>query len=115
MARKITVANTKTTTVKETIYTVPVKNSGLWSVLYVISTAGTNTPSVYWYDASTTTEYLILSGKNLGAGEYLLLNQAEVVLQEGDEIRISQSGTSSVTYVCTVELVPSLATQFHGG
>jgi len=115
MSRKITVASTKTTTAKDTLYTVPVKNAGLWNLLYVISTAGTNTPSVFWYDASTTTEYLVFSGKNLGAGDYLLLNQAEVVLQEGDQIRISQSGTSSVTYIFTLELVPNLATQFHGG
>lgn len=115
MSRKISVASTKTTTTKDTLYTIPVKNSGLWSVAYVISTAGTNTPSVFWYDASAATEYLVLSGKNLGAGEFVLLNQAEVVLQEGDQIRISQSGTSSITYIFTIELVPNQATQFHGG
>lgn len=115
MARKISTANTKTTTAKETVYTVPTKNSGLWELLYVISTAGTNTPSVYWYDSSTATEYLVLSGKNLGAGEYVLLNQAQVVLQENDEIRIAQSGTSSVTYIFTIELVPNQAIQYHGG
>ena len=115
MSRKISVAKTKTTTAEETVYTIPVKNSGLWTLAYVISTAGTNTPTVYWYDASADTEYLVLSGKNLGAGEYILLSQAEVVLQEGDRIRIAQSGTSSITYIFTIELVPSLSTQFHGG
>jgi hypothetical protein len=115
MSRKISVARTKTTTAEETVYTVPVKNAGLWSVAYVISTAGTNTPTVYWYDASADTEYLVLSGKNLGAGDFVLLSQAEVVLQEGDKIRIAQAGTSSVTYIFTIELVPSIATQFHGG
>jgi hypothetical protein len=114
MSRKISLASTKTTTAKDTLYTIPVKNTGLWQLAYVISTGNTNTPSVYWYDASTTTEYLVLSGKNLGAGEFVLLNQAEVVLQEGDQIRISQSGTSSVTYIFTIELVPNQATQFHG-
>jgi hypothetical protein len=115
MSRKISIASTKTTTAKDTLYTVPVKNTGLWQLAYVISTAGTNTPSVYWYDASTNTEYVVVSGKNLGAGEFILLNQAEVAIQEGDQIRISQSGTSSVTYIFTVELVPNQATQFHGG
>lgn len=113
MSRKISVASTKTTTTKDTVFTVPVKNSGLWNLMYVISTAGTNTPSVYWYDTSSNTEYLILSGKNLGAGEYVILNQAEVVLQEGDQIRISQTGTSSVTYILTIELVPNQAIQYH--
>lgn len=115
MSRKISVAKTKTTTAKDTLYTVPVKNTGLWTLAYVISTAATETPSVFWYDASTTNEYLILSGKNLGAGDFVLLSEAEVVLQEGDQIRVSQAGTNSVTYVFTIELVPNQATQFHGG
>ena len=115
MSRKISVAKTKTTTAKDTLYTVPVKNSGLWQLAYVISTAGTNTPSVYWYDSSANVEYLVLAGKNLGAGDFVLLSEAEVVLQEGDEIRVAQSGTSSVTYIFTVELIAAQATQFHGG
>jgi hypothetical protein len=114
MSRKLTVASSKTTTAKDTVYTVPVKNTGLWNLMYIVSTAGTNTPSVFWYDSSTTTEYLVFSGKNLGAGEYIILNQAEVVLQEGDQIRISQTGTSNVTYIFTIELVANQATQFHG-
>ena len=115
MSRKISVATTKTTTAEETLYTIPVKNTGLWQLAYVISTGGTNTPTVYWYDASADTEYVVLSGKNLGAGDFILLSDAEVVLQEGDRIRVAQSGTSSVTYIFTVELVPNQATQFHGG
>ena len=115
MSRKISVATTKTTTAEETLYTIPVKNTGLWQLAYVISIGGTNTPTVYWYDASADTEYVVLSGKNLGAGDFILLSETEVVLQEGDRIRVAQSGTSSVTYIFTVELVPNQATQFHGG
>ena len=114
MSRKISVAKTKTTTTKDTLYTIPVKNTGLWTLTYVISTAATETPSVYWYDSSAAVEYLILSGKNLGAGDFVLLSDAEVVLQEGDEIRVSQAGTNSITYVFTIELIPNQATQFHG-
>jgi hypothetical protein len=115
MSRKISVAKTKTTTTKDTLYTIPAKNTGLLTVTYVISTAGNNTPSVYWYDASINTEYLVLSGKNLGAGDFVLLADKEVVLQEGDQLRVSQSDTNSVTYIFTVELVANQATQFHGG
>ena len=114
MSRKISIGHSKTTTAKETLYTVPVKNTGLWQLAYVISTAGTNTPTVIWYDSSTNVEYVVLSGKNLGAGDYVLLNQAEVAIQEGDEIRVSQSGTSNITYIFTLELVAAQATQFHG-
>ena len=115
MARKISVATTKATTTKDTLYTVPVKNTGLWNMMYIISLTSNETPKVYWYDSSTATEYFIVGGKNLGVGEYILLSQAEVVLQENDEIRVQNTGTNTVTYIATVELVPNQATQFHGG
>lgn len=115
MARKISLAVTKTTTAEETLYTVPVKNTGLWNLLYVVSTSGTNSPTITWYDASTGNTHYVLGGKNLGVGEFVMLNQAEVALQEGDQIKVSQSGTSSITYIATIELVPNQSTQFHGG
>jgi len=113
MSRKVTSAKTKTTITKELLYVVPTSNTGFWQLLYVISTAGTETPKVYWYDKSKNTEYLILAGKNLGAGDYLLFTDAIVVLQGGDEIRIEQAGTSSVTYVITIELIQEQTIQFH--
>ena len=113
MSRKISAAKTKTTTTKDTLFTVPTKNTGLWSVMYIISTAGTETPKVYWYDKSANIEYFVVGGKNLGSGDYILLSNAEVVLQAGDEIRIQNTGTNSVTYIATVELVPEMAVQYH--
>lgn len=115
MSRKISIAATKATTTKDTLYTVPVKNTALWNLMYIISLTSTETPKVYWWDSSTSTEYFIVGGKNLGVGDYVLLSNAEVVLQEGDEIRIQNSGTNTVTYVATLELIPNQATQFHGG
>ncbi len=113
MSRKVSAAKTKTTTTKEVLYTVPANNTGFWQLLYVISTAGTETPKVYWYDKSKNLEYLILAGKNLGAGDYLLFTEAVVVIQGGDEIRIEQAGTNSVTYTVTIELIQEQAIQFH--
>lgn len=113
MSRKVSVAVTKATTTKDTLFTVPTKNTGLWSVMYIISTAGTETPKVYWYDASTTAEYFVVGGKNLGAGDYILLSQAEIVLQAGDQIRVQNTGTNSITYMATIELVPEMAVQYH--
>ena len=113
MSRKISAAVTKTTTAKEVLLTVPVKNTGLWNLAYINSIDGTNSPTVYWYDASQNVEYIVFGGKNLGSGDYIMLNQAEVALQEGDEIRISQTGTSTMTYIVTVELVAAQAVQYH--
>ena len=113
MTRKVSAAATRTNSTKVTLFTVPTKNTGLWNMMYVISTAGTETPKVYWYDKSTNTEYFIVGGKNLGAGDYILLSTAEVVLQAGDEIRVQNTGTNSVTYIATIELVPEMAVQYH--
>ena len=114
MSRKVSAVTTKTTTTKETILTVPTKNTGLWQLMYIISLTGNDTPKVYWYDSSTNTEYFIVGGKNLGAGEFVRLDgQAEVVLQAGDEIRVQNSSTQTVTYVATVEFIPETAVQFQ--
>lgn len=113
MTRKVSAVATRTNATKVTLFTVPTKNTGLWSVMYIISTSGTESPKVFWYDSSTNTEYFIVGGKNLSAGDYILLNNAEVVLQAGDEIRVQNNGTNSVTYLATVELVPEMAVQYH--
>lgn len=113
MTRKVSAAKTKNTTTKDTLFTVPARNTGLWTVMYVISLTANETPKVYWYDSSANTEYFIIGGKNLGAGDYILLADKEVVLQSGDEIRIQNTGTNSVTYIATVELVPEMAVQYH--
>ena len=113
MSRKVSAAATRTNSTKVTLLTVPTKNTGLWQLMYIISTAGTETPKVYWYDKSADVVYFIVGGKNLGAGDYVLLTNAEVVMQEGDEIRIQNTGTNSVTYVATVEFVPEQAVQFQ--
>jgi hypothetical protein len=114
MSRKVSAVTTKTTTTKDTILTVPTKNTGFWKLMYIISLTGNDTPKVYWYDVSTNTEYFIVGGKNLGAGEFIRLDgQAEVVLQAGDEIRVQNSSTNTVTYIATVEFMPETTVQFQ--
>jgi len=121
MARTVSVARTLGPTsspaanVKQTLFTVPPKNTGLWLVKYIISLDGNETPKVYWYDSSENTEYLIVAGKNLGTGDSILLDgQAAVAMKENDEIRIQNSGTTySVTYLATIELKPAETIQFH--
>jgi len=82
--------------------------------MYVISLTGNDTPKVYWYDVSTNTEYFIVGGKNLGAGDFIILDgNTEVVMQAGDQIRVQNSSTNTVTYIATVEFVPETAVQFQ--
>ena len=113
MARTVSAVATRTTTDKHTLFTVPAKNTGLWNMMYIISLTGNETPKVYWYDSHTSTEYFIVGGKNLGTGEYVLLSQAQVAMQENDEIRVQNTGTNDVTYIATIELRPAEAIQFH--
>ena len=113
MARTVSAAVTRTTTGKHPLFTVPPKNTGLWNMMFISSTVGTESPKVYWYDSSTSTEYTILQGKNLGVGEYILLSDAVVALQENDQIRVENAGTNALTYVATIELRPAEAIQFH--
>ena len=114
MARTVSAVQTRTDTTKTLLYKVPPKNTGLWNMMYIISLVGNETPKVYWYDSTTTTEYFIVGGKNLGIGEYVLLSDAHVALKENDEIRVQNTGTNDVTYVATIELRPAEAIQFHG-
>ena len=61
-------------------------------------------------NGSNKTLYMLKSGTS----EYLLLKDLQIDLQENDVLRVKNSGTSStITYVVTMELKPSLATQFH--
>lgn len=113
--RKVTAVDTRTNTTKTTLYTVPIKHRANWGLMYIISLTSNDSPSVYWYDSSKNTEYTILGGKNLGAGEYILFNGAEVILEENDEIRVKNSTTNSVTYVATVEAILNPSTQRYNG
>ncbi len=61
-------------------------------------------------------EYPLAHAKSLQAtnGEYLLLKDLQIDLQENDKLRVQNSDASStITYIVTMELKPSLATQFH--
>ena len=113
MSRKFSAVKTVSDTTKYTLYTVPTKHFAEWELAYVISLTSTETPKVYWYDSSANIEYLIIGGKNLGAGDYIILNNADVIIEENDEIRIQNAGTNSVTYLITVQTIPQLSDIKH--
>lgn len=113
MGRKTSAIVTRTVTDKYTLYTVPPRNRAMWELIYIASLTSNDSPTVYWYDSSLDIEYVILGGKNLGVGEYLLLNGATVVLEEGDQIRVKNSTTNTVTYIATVELEQKIAVTYH--
>jgi len=113
--RKVSAIDSLSSTTKTTLYTVPDKHHALWQVVYVISLTSNDSPTVYWYDVSKNIEYKVFGGKNLSAGDYVLLNQAEVALEEGDQIRVQNSTTNTVTYICTFEAIQNPATSRYNG
>ena len=113
MGRRVSAAVTRTVADKYTLYKVPTRNRAEWSLMYVVSLTGTDTPAVYWWDSSENVEYQVLGAKNLGAGEFVMLSTGVVVLEENDEIRVKNSGTNTVTYIATVELFQKTSVTFH--
>jgi hypothetical protein len=115
MSRKISVGKTKATAAKETIYTVPTKQTALWNLLYVANVGANNkTATVYWYDKSTNAEYAIVN-KTFNTGAVEQWNGgAYVVMEEGDEIRVAiQDNQTTFTFIVSVELDPKIAAQFN--
>ena len=104
MSRKRSIGTNLTDTTKTTAYTVPTGISAYWQLLYIVNTGANNSINVWWYDSSTNTEYYVVGSKNLGTGEYLLFNGAEVVLQHGDQIRYQLTGSGAMTVISTVEI-----------
>ena len=117
MARSVTAVITRENlSDKVPMYTVPAKNTAEIHMIYILATAGNEDADVYWYDSHSTTEYPLAHAKALQAtnGEYLLLTDLQIDLKENDVLRVKNSGTSStITYIVTMDLKPSLATQNH--
>jgi hypothetical protein len=115
MSRKISVGKTKATAAKETIYTVPTKQTALWNLLYVANVGANNkSATVYWYDKSTNAEFAIVN-KTFNTGAVEQWNGgAYVVMEEGDEIRVAiQDNQTTFTFIVSVELDPKIAAQFN--
>ena len=115
MSRKISVGLTKNTAAKQTVYTVPTKQTALWNLLYVANVGANNkTATVVWYDKSSDAEFAIVS-KSFNAGQTEQWNGgAYVVLEEGDEIRATiQDNLTTFTFIVSLELDPKIASQFN--
>ena len=95
------VANTKTT-----LFTVPTRNIARWSLLYAYNgTASAKNFTAWWYDASANVEVAIVYNYPLAASNFLKFDGADVILDEGDEIRVQiETGATNAACIVTVEL-----------
>lgn len=96
-----------------TIFTVPDGYHAIISMLMVINTTGNqHSYSSTWHDGSTVT---IQGTKNLSANAYDLLFSVNnpLVLQEGDYITVTAAAGSSLSCLCTVDIIRNEKTPYN--
>lgn len=101
-ARRKSVYGHNTGTTTETIYTCPPNCTTEVTFIHVHNSSGNTNIEIEWYiDADNYVSHF-LEGKNLGAGEYVQFPDIELVLQPGDEIRITPDTAAHVDSIMTV-------------
>ena len=88
----------------ETLYTCPANCRAEVTMLFCVNANGTTTALAKWVRNSDSAEFRLIGGKNLGAGDYILLTGATLVLEPGDTLKCIASGNSSpeLDFMCTV-------------
>ena len=110
MAKKVLGQSNPSATTLTTLYTVPDRVSAIWTLFYAFNYGANNKGiSLYWYDKSNNVEINILNGYTLNSKQYLLFNGAEVVLEQGDEIRAQVVVDASISVIVTLEIAPELS------
>jgi hypothetical protein len=104
--RPVSVGVSPTAATLTTVYTVPTGYYALFNLMYLHNTTGsTKTITAQWYDASATTSYDILTAYSMGSKEYLKFDGgAYIVLEEGDQFRVTTESGSTFTVLGTFEL-----------
>ena len=105
--RPISVGSTPTAATLTTVYTVPTGYYARFTVMYIHNTGGsTKHITVQWYDASSATSYDILSTYNFTSKSYLQFDgNAYIVMEEGDQFRVTTESASSFTVLATFEQI----------
>lgn len=89
-----------------TLFTVPTRSIAKWSLLYAYNgTAAAKNFRTWWYDKSTNIEIPVVYDYQLGAKAFLKFDGSDVILDEGDEIRVwIETGASNSGCIITVDL-----------
>jgi len=104
--RELSVGATPTAGSTSTLYTVPTGYRALWNLTYIHNTGGnTKHFTLSWYDSSAAIAYDILSQYSFNSKEYLTLGGGDyVVLEEGDQVRVTPDAGSSFAITMTFVL-----------
>jgi hypothetical protein len=104
--RPISVGISPTAGTTTTVYTVPTGYYALFNLLYVHNTGANNKfLTVQWFDASANATIDILTQVTYTAKQYSQLDNAYVVFEEGDQLRVTPESTSSFAIIATFEQI----------
>jgi hypothetical protein len=102
--RPISVGVNPTAAVMTTVYTVPTGYYAKFNLLYVHNTGdGSKTLTVQWYDASAATSIDILTAVTYTIQTYTQFDNAYVVFEEGDQLRVTPEAGSAFSVIATFE------------
>lgn len=113
--RPLSVGRNLTANTKTTLFTVPTRQIAKWNLTHISNHTGSNKyVSLWWYDKSENTEVVIIDQYSLDARKILQFggNGLYVVLEEGDEVRITSETGSSMSVTVTFELQATSAVQY---
>ena len=104
--RELSVGATPTAGSTSTLYTVPTGYRALWNLSYIHNTSGsTKHITLTWYDSSAAVSYDILSQYSFISKDYLKFDGgAYVVLEEGDQVKVTPEASSTFTVLLTFVL-----------
>jgi hypothetical protein len=104
--RPISVGINPTAGTTTTVYTVPTGYYALFNLLYVHNTGANNKfLTVQWYDASANATIDILTQVPYTSKAYTQFDNAYVVMEEGDQLRVTPEATSSFAIIATFEQI----------
>jgi len=101
-ARRRSVWGHNTGTTTENVYTCPPNCVAEISFIHIINTAGNTGIEIEWYIAEDNYTSHFLTGKNLGANEYVTFADIEIVLHPGDQIRVTPDTAAHLDTILTV-------------
>jgi len=104
--RELSVGANPTAGSTSTLYTVPTGYRALWNLTYIHNTSGsTKHITLTWYDSSAAVSYDLLSQYSFNSKDYLKLDGGSyVVLEEGDQVRVTPEAGSTFAIAMTFVL-----------
>lgn len=104
--RELSVGANPTAGSTSTLYTVPTGYRALWNLSYLHNASGsTKHITLTWYDSSAAVSYDILSQYSFNSKDYLKLDGGSyVVLEEGDQVRVTPEAGSTFAIAMTFVL-----------